>query len=75
MRKAIIREQVKAAEKSLGHCKLFISRQMQVVQDLHCAGHSDAEQLAQQVLMTAVQVRIAREAEVERLLRDLSLAS
>ena len=75
MRKEAIREEVKAAEKRLDHCRKFIRRQTQVVGDLHHAGHADAEQLARNVLMTAIQVRMAREAEVERLLRDLSLAS
>ena len=75
MRKEAIREEVKVAEKRLDHCRRFIRRQAQVVEDLHCAGHADAEQLARQVLMGALQVRIARESEVERLLRDLSLAS
>lgn len=75
MRKEIIREQVKAAEKRVDHCKQFIRRQAQVVEDLHNAGHEDAEQLARKVLTTALQVRLAREAEVERLLRDLSQAS
>lgn len=75
MRKEVIREQVKAAEKRLDHCRKFIRRQTQVVEDLHCSGHADAEELARKVLVTAVQVRMAREAEVERLLRDLSLAS
>ncbi len=75
MREDIIREQVKDAQKRVDHCKQFIKRQTQVVEDLHNAGHEVAEHLARQVLMTAVQVRITREAEVERLLRDLSQAS
>lgn len=75
MRKEFIREQVKDAQKRVDHCAQFIRRQTQVVEDLHTAGHEDAENLARKVLMTALQVRIAREAEVERLLRDLSEAS
>jgi hypothetical protein len=75
MRREVIREQVKAAEKRLDHCRRFIGRQSQVVEDLHNAGHEDAEKLAHKVLITAIQVRRAREEEVERLLRDLSVAS
>jgi hypothetical protein len=75
MRKETLREQVNAAEKRVAHCRQFIERQSRFVEDSHCAGKAEAEQLARKILTILVRVRLSREAELERLLRKLSLAS
>lgn len=75
MHKETIREQVNAADKRVAHCRQFIERQSRFVEDSHCAGKTEAEQRARQILMILVRIRLCREAELERLLRKLSLAS
>jgi hypothetical protein len=73
MRTASLHDELAAVEKRLKHCELFITQQRKIIDNV--VNRPDIVQLASRNLEATLQVRWHRQAERERILRELKAAS